>query len=75
MGCKHILAVSYKNRLPRCGKLPIANPFAVSTLREVLQSMGATLKISARFENGVERLLEIGEAPAASPSHKAVGAG
>ncbi len=33
----------------------------VSTLREVLESMGATLKISARFADGQERPLVIGE--------------
>lgn len=43
----------------------------VSTLREVLQSMGATLRISARFENGDERPLEIGEAATAPKSRKA----
>jgi transcriptional regulator with XRE-family HTH domain len=33
----------------------------VSTLREVLQSMSATLRISARFADGAERPLEFGE--------------
>lgn len=47
----------------------------VSTLREVLQSMGATLKISARFENGAERPLEIGEAAVDPKIRKAAAAG
>lgn len=46
----------------------------VSTLREVLQSMGATLRISARFADGAERSLEIGEASTAPKSRKAVAA-
>jgi DNA-binding XRE family transcriptional regulator len=46
----------------------------VSTLREVLQSMGATLKISACFPNE-ERPLAIGEATAMPKPPKSLAAG
>jgi DNA-binding XRE family transcriptional regulator len=42
-------------------KIENRNDVLVSTLREVVESMGATLKISARFADGEERPLVIGE--------------
>lgn len=69
------LAILLNKQQGEVSKIERRDDVLVSTLREVVQSMGATLKISARFENGEERALEIGEVAPATKARKAVAAG
>ena len=55
------LAGLLKKQQGEISKIERRSDVLVSTLREVVQSMGATLQILARFPDGIERALEIGE--------------
>lgn len=69
------LAALLNKQQGEVSKIERRSDVLVSTLREMLQSMGLTLKISARYENGDERPLEIGEPSAAPKARRAVGVG
>lgn len=55
------LASILKRQQGEISKIERRRDVLVSTLREVVQSLGATLRIIARFPDGVERSLDIGE--------------
>lgn len=62
------LALLLNKQQGEVSKIERRSDVLVSTLREVLESMGATLKISAQFADGEERPLVIGESLPAGPT-------
>jgi len=68
------LALLLNRQQGEVSKIERRSDVLVSTLREVVQSMGAKLSIIARFPDGAERALEIGETSSAEKSRQSVSA-
>ena len=64
------LATLLKKQQGEVSKIERRNDVLVSTLRDVVESMGGSLRISALFADGNERPLEIGGALRSSPPQK-----
>lgn len=60
---QEVLAESLNVRQSAISKLERRNDVLVSSIREIVRSMGGELRITAKFPDGMERTLEFGDGP------------